>query len=117
MDECASGFAGHLSRLFYRLRECIGSDGRLACVIGIPSGKVFLPEAKGFHLNSAYGLPSRGFSADIAPRGTCFRVFGSSKFSNTFKGNKIHGCKHRRIIAIQARELKVLYLLPIIKHP
>jgi hypothetical protein len=117
MDECASGFAGHLSRLFYWLRECIGSDDWLACVIGIPSGRVFLPKAKGFHLNSAHGLPSRGFSTGIAPKGICFRVFGSSEFPNTFKENKIHGCKHRGIIAIQARELKVLYLLSIIKHP
>jgi hypothetical protein len=74
-------------------------------------------ESKGFHLNSAHGLPSRGFSAGIAPRGICFRVFGSNEFPNTFKENKIHGCKHRGIIAIQAQELKVLYLLPIIKHP
>jgi hypothetical protein len=100
MDECASGFAGHFSRLFYWLR----------------SGRVFLPKAKCFHLNSAHGLPSRGFSAGIAPRGICFRVFGSSEFPNMFKENKIHGCKHRGIITIQARELKVLYLLPIIKH-
>jgi hypothetical protein len=85
MDECASGFAGHLSRLFYWLRECIGSDDWLACVTGIPSGGASLPNAKGFHLNSAHGLPSRGFSADIAPRCICFRVFGSSEFPNTFK--------------------------------
>jgi hypothetical protein len=48
-------------------------------------------------LNSAYGLPSQGFSAGIAPRGICFRVFGSNEFLNTFKENKIYGCKHRGI--------------------
>jgi hypothetical protein len=39
---------------------------------------VFLSDAKGFHLNSAYGLPNQGFSADFVPRGICFHVFGSS---------------------------------------
>jgi hypothetical protein len=38
-----------------------------------------------FRLNSTYRLPIRGSSADFAPRGVCFRVFGSSKFPNTFK--------------------------------
>jgi hypothetical protein len=45
----------------------------------------FLPNAKGFRLNSAYGLPNQGFSAGIAPRDFCFCVFGSSEFPNTFK--------------------------------
>jgi hypothetical protein len=45
----------------------------------------FSPESEGFSLNSDYGLPNRGFSAVFAPRGTCFRVFGLSKFPNAFK--------------------------------
>jgi hypothetical protein len=45
----------------------------------------FLPNAKGFRLNSAYGLPNQGFSAGIAPRVICFCVFGSSEFPNAFK--------------------------------
>jgi hypothetical protein len=49
MEECASGFAGHPRGLFYWLRERIGSGDWLAYVIGIPSGRVFLPNAKGFH--------------------------------------------------------------------
>jgi hypothetical protein len=49
MDECASGFAGHPRGLFYCLRERIGSDDWLACFIGIPSGRVFLQNARGFH--------------------------------------------------------------------
>jgi hypothetical protein len=77
----------------------------------------FPPECEGFLLNSACGLLNQGFFAGFAPRGICFRVFGSSEFPNTFKENKARSCKHRGIITIQARELKVLYLLPIIKHP
>jgi hypothetical protein len=49
MEECASGFAGYPRGLFYWLREHIGSDDWLAYIIGIPRGRVFLPNAKGFH--------------------------------------------------------------------
>jgi hypothetical protein len=45
----------------------------------------FFPSAKGFYLNSAYGLPIQGFSVDFAPRGICSRVFGSKQFPDTFK--------------------------------
>jgi hypothetical protein len=85
MDECASGFAGHLSRIFYWLRECVGSDDWLACIIGIPSDRVSSRMRRVFRLNSAYRLPNQGFSADFAPKDICFRVFGSSEFPNTFK--------------------------------
>jgi hypothetical protein len=50
----------------------------------------FPPECEGFSLNSACGLPNQRFSAGFSPGG---------------------------IITIQAQELKVLYLLPTIKHP
>jgi hypothetical protein len=49
MEECASGVAGHPRGLFYSPRERIGSDDWLAYVIGISSGRVFLPNAEGFH--------------------------------------------------------------------
>jgi hypothetical protein len=45
----------------------------------------FLPDAKGFCLNSAYGLPIQGSSVDFAPRGICSRVFGSRQFPDTFE--------------------------------
>jgi hypothetical protein len=77
----------------------------------------FPPECEGFSLNNAYGLPNQGFSAGFAPKGTCFLVFDSSKFPNAFKENKARSCKHGEIITVQAWELKVPYLLPIIKHP
>jgi hypothetical protein len=66
----------------------------------------FPPKCEGFSFYSAYGLPNREFTAGFAPRGICFRVFGSSKFPNMFKENKARSCKHRGIIAIQAWELK-----------
>jgi hypothetical protein len=67
------------------MKGCIGSDDWPAYTIGTPSGRVFFPNAKGFRLNNAYGLPIQGSSADFVPRGICFCVFGSSKFPNTFK--------------------------------
>jgi hypothetical protein len=59
----------------------------------------------------------KDFLRVFAPRGICFRVFGSSKFPNTFKENKARSCKRGGIITVQARELNVLYLLPKFKHP
>jgi hypothetical protein len=77
----------------------------------------FFQNAKGFRLNSAYGLPIQGSSADSAPRGSCFRVFGSSEFPNTFKKKQDSWMQTQKIIAVQARKLKVLYLLPISNIP
>jgi hypothetical protein len=62
----------------------------------------FPPECEGLSLNSAYGLSNQGFSAGIAPRGICFRVFGSGEFLNAFKEDKARSCKHGEIITIQA---------------
>jgi hypothetical protein len=55
--------------------------------LGVMTGQRTLLEyqAKGFHLNSAYGLPIQGSSVDFAPRGICSRVFGSGQSPNTFK--------------------------------
>jgi hypothetical protein len=54
--------------IFYWLWARIGSDDLLACVIGIPSGRVFFPNAKGFHwtvfmvpeLQIFYGFCAKG---------------------------------------------------------
>jgi hypothetical protein len=47
-----------------------------------------------------------------------FRVFGSGKFPNTFKEKRDSQMQtQEKIIAVQARELKVLYLLPISNIP
>jgi hypothetical protein len=49
------------------------------------TAELFFPHAKGFRLNSAYGLPIQGSSVDFAPRGICPRVFGSRQFPDTLK--------------------------------
>jgi hypothetical protein len=40
---------------------------------------------------------------------------GSSRMR--LRKNKIHGSKYKGIIAVQAQNSKVLYLLPMFKHP
>jgi hypothetical protein len=87
------------------------------CTIGIPSGRIFFPNAKGFRLNSAYGLPIQGSSADFAPRGICFHVFGSSEFPNTFKkkqGSRMQTQKNHRSAST---EIKSSLFIADIKHP
>jgi hypothetical protein len=49
MEEYASGFAEYPVGYFIDCEERIGSDDWLACVNGIPSGRVSYPNAKGFH--------------------------------------------------------------------
>jgi hypothetical protein len=46
-----------------------------------------------------------------------FACSAQAMFPNASKENKARSCKHGGIITIQAWELKVLYLLPVIKHP
>jgi hypothetical protein len=69
-------------------------------------------------LNSAYGLPIQGSSADFAPRGICSGVFGSRQFRDTSKEKpKFTGANLKKIITEQAHNSKVLHLLPIFKNP
>jgi hypothetical protein len=87
------------------------------CIIGIPNGRVFFPDAKGFRLNSAYGLPIQGFSADFAPRGVCFRVFGSSEFPNTFKKKQDSQMQTQKKHRSTSTEIKSSLFIADIKHP
>jgi hypothetical protein len=72
---------------------------------------------KGFHLNSAYGLPIQGFSADFAPRGICFRVFGSSGFPNTFKKKQDSQMQTQKNHRSASTEIKSSLFIADIKHP
>jgi hypothetical protein len=48
MEVYACGFVGHQGGYFISC-EHIGSDNWLAYIVGIPNGRVFSPNAKGFH--------------------------------------------------------------------
>jgi hypothetical protein len=69
-------------------------------------------------LNSSYGLPIRGSSADFAPRGICFRVFGSSKFPNPFeKKTKFMDANMEKNHRSASTEIKSSLFIADIKHP
>jgi hypothetical protein len=87
------------------------------CIIGIPSGRVFFPDAKGFRLNNAYGLPNRGFSADFAPRGVYFRRFGSNEFPNTFREKHDSQMQTQKNHRSTSTEIKSSLFIADIKHP
>jgi hypothetical protein len=77
----------------------------------------FFPNAKGFHLNSACGLPIQGSSADFGPRGICFRVFGSSEFPNTFKKKQDSRMQTQKNHHSASAEIKSFLFIANIKHP
>jgi hypothetical protein len=87
------------------------------CIIGIPSSRVFFPNAKGFRLNSAYGLPIQGSSADSAPTGSRFRVFGSSEFPSTFKKKQDSWMQTQKNHHSASTEIKISLFIADIKHP
>jgi hypothetical protein len=68
-------------------------------------------------LNSAYGLPIQGSSADFAPRGICFRVFDSSEFPNTFKKKQDSRMQTQKNHRSASAEIKSSLLIADIKHP
>jgi hypothetical protein len=94
MDECAGGFAGHLSRLFYWPKGCIGSDDRLVRTIGIPNGRVFLSKYKGFLLEQRSWIAESGSSVDFCAKGQLFSRVRLKIVPECIQGkNKNHGCK------------------------
>jgi hypothetical protein len=78
----------------------------------------FSPGCEGFLLEQCLGLPIQGSSVDFAPRGVCSRVFGSRQFPDAFKEKtRFTDANVEKIITEQAQNSKVLYLLPMFKHP
>jgi hypothetical protein len=68
-------------------------------------------------LNSAYGLPIQGSSADAAPRGICFLVFGSSELPNTFKKKPDPRTQTQKNHRSASTEIKSSLFIADIKHP
>jgi hypothetical protein len=77
----------------------------------------FFPNAKGFRLNSAYGLPIQGSSADFAPRGIFFACSAQASSWIRLRENKIHGCKHEENHRSASTEIKSSLFIADIKHP
>jgi hypothetical protein len=70
-----------------------------------------------FRLNSAYGLPIQGSSADFAPRGLCFRVFSSSEFPNPFEKKEDSQMQTQKNHRSASTEIKSSLFIADIKHP
>jgi hypothetical protein len=68
-------------------------------------------------LNSAYGLPNRGFSADFALRGIYFRGFGSNEFPNTFGEKQDSQMQTQKNHRSTSKEIKSSLFIADIKHP
>jgi hypothetical protein len=66
MEVYASGFAEHQGGYFISCESALGVMTSWCTLMGIPNGKVFSPNAKGFSLNSVRGSRMRifcGFNA------------------------------------------------------
>jgi hypothetical protein len=75
MEVYASGFAEHQEGYFISRESASGVMTGWRTLMGIPNGRVFSLNAKGFSLNSVHGSGIR-FSADSTPRDKSLCVFG-----------------------------------------
>jgi hypothetical protein len=67
---------------------------------------VFLPNAKGFSLNSAYGSRIEDFLRILRQGALIFTYSARVKFPNAFGKTKVRSCKQEGIITTQAWKLK-----------
>jgi hypothetical protein len=62
-------------------------------------------------------LPIQGSSADSALRGSCFRVFGSSEFPNTFEKKQDSQMQTQKNHRSASAEIKSSLFIADIEHP
>jgi hypothetical protein len=93
-------------RLFYWLKERTRSDDWLAYVIGIPNGRFFFPNAKGFHW-TVFMVPELKIFCGFCAKGQEFLRVRLRKGSRIHsKNSKVRIRKHKGIITKQAQKLK-----------
>jgi hypothetical protein len=63
-------------------------------------------------LNSVYGSRIEDFLRILCQRAGVFACSAKEKYPNSFKNNKVHIHKQKRIIATRIQKLKFHYLLP-----
>jgi hypothetical protein len=83
----------------------------------MPSGRVFFPNAKGFRLNSAYGLPIQGSLRILRQGASVFACSAQASSRIRLRKNKIHGCKHEENHHSASTEIKSSLFIADIKHP
>jgi hypothetical protein len=78
----------------------------LAYVIGIPSGRVFFLNPKGFSLNSVYGSRTEDFLQILRQGVIVFTYSAQVKVPNSFENSEVRIYEQEGIITIQAWKLK-----------
>jgi hypothetical protein len=81
-------------------------------LMGIPNGRGFSPNAKGFSLNSVHGSRIRIFCGFYAKGQEFVRIQLEEKFPNAFKTMKVRTHKSKEIITRQMQKIKFHILLP-----
>jgi hypothetical protein len=73
---------------------------------------------KGFLLEQCLWIAESGIFCGFCAKGHLFSRVRLKAVPGCIQGkNKIHGSKYKGIIAVQVQSAKVLYLLPMFKHP
>jgi hypothetical protein len=116
MEVYTSGFAGHPGGYFIDCEGALGVMTGWRTLLEYQTAG-FSPECEGFSLNSDYGSRIKDFLRILCQGAGVFACSAKIKFPNSFKNSKVRIHKQTGIITIQAQKLKVIYLLPKIKHP
>jgi hypothetical protein len=104
----ASGFAEHQGGYFISRESALGVMTGWRTLMGIPNGRVFSPNAKGFFIEQCSWLSNEDFLR-ILHQGT--------RVPECVQNSKVRMHKSKEIITTQMQEIKFHYLLPKFQHP
>jgi hypothetical protein len=112
MEVYASGFAEHQGGYFISCENAMGVMTGWRTLMGIPNGRVFSLNAKGFFIEQCSWLSNEDFLR-ILRQGTRVCAYSARiKVPERVQSSKIRMINQRKIIATQMQELKFHYLLP-----
>jgi hypothetical protein len=117
MEVYASGFAEHQGGYFISCESALGVMTGWRTLMGIPNGRVFSPNAKGFSLNGVHGSRMRIFCGFYAKGQEFMRIRLRVKVPECVQNSKVRMHKSKEIITTQMQEIKFHYLLPKFQHP
>jgi hypothetical protein len=108
MEVYANGFAGHQGGYFISCESALGVMTGWRTLMGIPNGRVFSSNAKGFSLNSVHGSRMRIFCGFYA-KGTRVCAYSARiKFPKCVQNNKVRMRKSKEIITTQMQEINFI---------
>jgi hypothetical protein len=106
MEVYASGFAGRQGGYFISRESALGVMTGWRTLMGIPNGRVFSPNAKGFSLNSVHGSQIRIFCGFHTKGQEFVRIRLGYKFPNAFKAVKVRMHRSKEIITRRIQKIK-----------